>query len=251
MFDSTSSKKFPFEKDLSLNDIGFQEFQETIEDYESFISVLSHDFASPIRHIKEFSKLLRQSMQHLGEDQGLYFDYIEKSLKRLEQMQDALMQIMDITPSSYQKSDVSMQEILEETVKKIDFSDYKVNPVISCEPLPIIKASPDLMRTLMFHLIDNACRYSPDNGEQTVFIKAQDDNKHITFEVRDNGIGIDNEFTKVVFNVFRRLHNQDEYGGGIGAGLTICKKIVEAHGGKIWINSKLDKGSSVFFILGE
>ena len=106
-----------------------------------------------------------------------------------------------------------------------------------------------MIESLFSCLIDNACRYSPHNGQQEIFLKTYGQNNEIVFEIRDNGIGMDSEFCEVVFNMFRRLHNQDEYGGGVGAGLTLSKKIIEYHGGNIWIKSKLDVGTSIFFSL--
>lgn len=247
MLKSLKNKSLPSADNFSLNDIGFNELSETVEDYESFISVISHDFSASIRHIKEFSSLLKSSITTLEDDQGLYFSYIEKSLVRLDKMQSALMTLNDIQNKTHKVSNVDMQDMLQRVVKQLDFTNYKTEVEITCEPLPTIKAVPELMETLLFHLLDNACRYSPDNGKQTVFLRTFDHEGKTAFEVRDNGIGIDNEFCKNVFHIFRRLHAQGDFGDGIGAGLTIAKKIIDAHVGKIWIKSKLDHGTSVFF----
>lgn len=247
MLKPLKNKLLPSEDNLLLNDIGFDTLSETVEDYESFISIISHDFSASIRHIKEFSSLLKSSITTLEDDQGLYFSYIENSLVRLDKMQSALMTLNDIQNKTHKVSNVDMQDMLQRVVKQLDFTNYKTEVEITCEPLPTIKAVPELMETLLFHLLDNACRYSPDNGKQKLFLRNFEKDEQIIFEVRDNGIGIDNEFCKNVFHIFRRLHAQGDFGDGIGAGLTIAKKIVEAHDGQIWIKSKLDHGTSVFF----
>lgn len=102
---------------------------------------------------------------------------------------------------------------------------------------------------LFTQIIDNACRYGSNDGEQKVSIQSYERENEIVFEIKDDGIGIDSAFTEVVFNMFRRLHGQDAYGGGIGAGLTMAQKIIFYHQGNIWIKSKLHEGTSVLFSL--
>ena len=233
-------------QDVSLNDISFDEI---VKDYEDFVYIVSHDYGTSISHIEEFTTLLKNSISDMQDDQKLYINYIESSLDRIHLMQDALLELSNINTGHYKKEKVSAQKILEKVISKIDFDDYELNPVISCEPLPVIWGVPSMMENLFYCLIDNACRYSPHNGQQEIFLKGYEQNNEIIFEIKDNGIGIDSEFCEVVFNMFHRLHNQDEYGGGVGAGLTLSKKIIEYHGGNIWLKSQLDVGTSVLFSL--
>ena len=106
-----------------------------------------------------------------------------------------------------------------------------------------------MVQILFTQLIDNACRYGSRNGNQNVEIKSYERDEEIIFEISDNGIGIDSAFNEVVFNMFRRLHGQDDFGGGIGAGLTIAQKIIDHHKGRVWIKSKLGEGTTVLFSL--
>ena len=107
-----------------------------------------------------------------------------------------------------------------------------------------------MLRELYLNLIGNAMKYN-DKPEPWIEIGFQEENEEATYYVRDNGIGISSPFHEQVFKMFKRLHGRDEYGSGSGVGLTICRKIVERHGGRIWIESSPGKGATFFFTLGR
>lgn len=128
-------------------------------------------------------------------------------------------------------------------------------------PLPTLECDRTQVTELFTNLISNAIKYN-DNPEKWVeigFIESKIGNKNAkipyspypTFYVRDNGIGIPEQHQGKIFQIFRRLHAQDDYGGGSGAGLTIAKKIVEHHGGEIWVSSQPAEGSTFYFTLPE
>jgi light-regulated signal transduction histidine kinase (bacteriophytochrome) len=233
---------------ISLNDL---QFNNAVKDYESFVYIVSHDFNAPIRQISEFMRLLTDSLDDLGDDQILYVHFIKDALKRMFDMQSALLKLSRLTSNDYQFTAVDTQEIVRNIINQTETEteDYLTYPKITYTDLPIAYGVTTMLDTLFRTLIDNACRYGSENGEQKIHIKSYDRQDQTVFEITDNGIGIDAAFTEVVFDMFRRLHGQDDYGGGVGAGLTIAQKIIDYHQGNIWIKSKIGQGTTVLFSL--
>ncbi|MCH8327536.1 MAG: hypothetical protein IID15_03315 [Candidatus Marinimicrobia bacterium] len=120
--------------------------------------------------------------------------------------------------------------------------------------LPDVKCNGELVREVFFNLITNALKYNESENKvvEVGYIQDKDgDAKAYTFYVRDNGIGIPEKHIDSIFDIFKRLHGRDKFGGGTGAGLTIAKKIVERHGGEIWAESKLGEGTTFLFTLSN
>jgi light-regulated signal transduction histidine kinase (bacteriophytochrome) len=118
---------------------------------------------------------------------------------------------------------------------------------VTHDPLPIVKGDEVQIGQLFQNLIGNALKYR-NGGEPAIHIGCRRRAGDWMFLVRDNGIGIDPRFTEKIFAIFQRLHNREQY-SGTGIGLALCKRIVERHGGKIWVESEPGKGSTFFFTL--
>jgi signal transduction histidine kinase len=117
------------------------------------------------------------------------------------------------------------------------------------KPLPDVQGDPERITQLLANLVGNALKYNESLQAEVVVGAVQEDKgSMVTMFVRDNGMGIDPRYHEQIFRIFRRLHRRDEF-EGTGAGLAICKKIVEAHGGKLWVESALEQGSTFFFTL--
>jgi signal transduction histidine kinase len=136
------------------------------------------------------------------------------------------------------------EAVLKDLKKKIDSTDSMVN----ISGLPEVHADADSMKLLLTHLVDNALKFQQKDKRPYVEILAIKENQNIQFCVKDNGIGVDPRYHETIFEPFKRLNRADEF-PGTGIGLSICKKIIAAHGGKIWIESKEGLGSNFFFTL--
>lgn len=231
--------------DIVMKDISFKDIEK---EYEEFVYIVSHDLSAPLRHVKEFTRLLLSSIdKDLSPEQASYANFIDLSLRRLDVMQKALLRMSRINTRQAEFSLINMSDFVANRIENLDLSKCATNSSITVDPLPSIYADRKMIAVLIDSLIDNACRYGCVDGEQKVHISCKETDTDTVFEISDNGIGIDSQFYDVVFTMFRRLHNQDEYGGGVGAGLAISSKIIEHHKGHIFIQSELDQGTSVYF----
>ncbi len=166
----------------------------------------------------------------------------------MSEMQTALLTLSRLTSGQDKNEHIKMNSFVQNIINNIDMLSYDTQPNVQVEVLHNILGSKRMVEILFTHLIDNACRYGSVEGKQKVVIQSYERESEIIFEINDNGIGIDSSFCEVVFNMFRRLHGQDDYGGGVGAGLTIVRKIID-HKGRVWIKSKLGEGTTVLFSL--
>ena len=148
-------------------------------------------------------------------------------------------------------NDVDLNEVLSEVLELLEASrpDSRVEFRLP-RSLPTVRGDHVLLRELLLNLVGNAIKYN-NNPQPWIEIGFLEENDELIYYVRDNGMGISSVFHEQVFKMFKRLHGRHEYGGGSGAGLTICRKIVERHGGRIWIESSPGNGATFFFTLGR
>ena len=137
--------------------------------------------------------------------------------------------------------------VLDDTLKNLQAAIEESHARVTHDPLPVIMADQVQMGQLFQNLIGNAMKYR-DSKPPEIYLGCKQEGNHWLFWVRDNGIGIDPQYAERIFIIFQRLHGRTEY-RGTGIGLAICKKIVEHHGGKIWVESELGKGATFYFTI--
>lgn len=218
------------------------EIDRITENYNRFLSIISHDFKAPLRHTKEFTRLLIESIDgDLNEEQTQYIEFINHSLSRIDKMQAALLSLSRVVTNTETKEKISSKKLIEQIAQQIS---RKTD--ISYGDLPEITFKPKQFSTLFESIIKNAINYTPRDKKPTITITADKVDNNTIFKVKDNGIGINEHHYEDVFNMFRRLHAENDYGGGVGAGLTIAKTIIEQHGGKIWLESTEGNGTEFY-----
>lgn len=221
------------------------------KEYEDFAYIVSHDFSAPLRHIREFTKLILDSQKANLDGESLrYAEYLEKSLQKLEDMQQALLSFSRIGTRAVSLRAVSLQESLESVVQELE-SNSKYGPfTLQSEPLPTLVAEPNLIRVLFYNILDNALKFNKNKFvDRCIVINTKPDEDHWHFEITDNGIGIDVARYDEVFKMFRRLHG-DSY-PGMGIGLPIAQKIVRLHNGVISVATAVGGGTIVRFTLDK
>ena len=143
---------------------------------------------------------------------------------------------------------VDLEEALSDTLKDLEIRIEDCGATVTHEALPTVCADPVQMRQLLLNLIANGMKFQPPERKPAVNVSAEREGGEWRFGVRDNGIGIEPQYIKNLFQIFKRLHSLEEY-PGTGIGLAVCKKIVERHGGRIWVESALGHGSTFLFTL--
>jgi PAS domain S-box-containing protein len=221
------------------------------KELDEFTHVVSHDLQEPLRTLIAFSDFLMRDQGDKLDDAGKdYVRYLVEASKRLRSLIQDLLALSRAGKVTADFTTIDLVEIVE--VVKADLSELirsKNGELIAEMPLPDAWGDSDRIGQLVANLVTNAFKYN-QSPEPRIEIRADrdDDPRWLTISVKDNGIGIDPKFHARIFQLFRRLHTREEY-EGTGAGLAICQKIVQAHGGRIWIESEPGQGSTFRFTL--
>lgn len=158
-----------------------------------------------------------------------------------------LLEYSRVTTKGKPFSRVNLNETIEIVLKNLQFTITEFDASIVSDQLPEITADGTQMIQLFQNLISNALKFHSDSKPE-IMIKSEDKDREWFFSISDNGIGIDPQFYQRIFEIFQRLHDRTEY-SGTGIGLAICKKIIERHKGRIWVNSEAGKGTTFYFTL--
>lgn len=218
------------------------------KELEEFAYVSSHDLKEPLRMITSFLQLLKRKYEtELDEEANEFIDYAVEGAKRMDMVIEDLLDYSRIGRYNIKFECINTNDIIEQVKSNLRSSIEKSGAVITHGDLPNIYANSSQMVQLFQNLISNSIKYRGDEYPK-IEITAELFDDTYTFSVKDNGIGIDEKYLDKIFTIFQRLHTRSEY-DGTGIGLAISKKILHRHGGKIWAESELGKGTTFFFTL--
>lgn len=225
-----------------------QELENKNKELQQFAYVASHDLQEPLRTISNFSNLIAKKYHDQLDASGQQsMQFIQDATSRMSQLIKSLLDYSQLEKDiNFQPVDPSelINEITQDLGQRISDSNAEINT----GPLPEVHADRTLLRLLFQNLISNAIKFSKVGRTPKITLEATSVNGWYQFAISDNGIGIAEEHLQKVFNIFQRLHVRTEY-EGTGIGLSQCRKIIELHDGKIWVESKLEEGSTFYFIL--
>jgi PAS domain S-box-containing protein len=222
--------------------------ERTNKELEQFAYVASHDLQEPLRSIQNYSLILTDDYRgRLDSRADQYFDRIIQSAKRMKRLIQALLEFSRVGRSDRPAEPTDLMTVVREATTNLAAAIEESGAQVCVEPLPNVLSIRTNMLVLFQNLIGNAIKYRSDRPPE-VRISAVKNNDHWVISVSDTGLGIAPEHHERIFEIFQRLHTQKEY-PGTGIGLSICKKIVELHGGKIWVESEPNKGSTFKFTL--
>jgi PAS domain S-box-containing protein len=227
------------------------ELQRSNRELEQFAYVASHDLQAPLRAVAGFVQLLQEKYRgRLDADADEYIGHIVSATHSMRQLIQALLELGRIGKKDLDFRRVALQQVLDEARQRLQAVIEERAAVIHSEqPLPELVVDPVLAVQLLQNLLSNAIKFQP--GERpAVEIKARRGEGEWVVAVRDHGIGIDPKHFERIFRIFQRLHTADEYEGS-GVGLAICEKIVQLHGGRIWVESEAGKGSTFYFSIPD
>lgn len=225
-----------------------EELARSNKELEQFAYVASHDLQEPLRIITSYVQLLdKKYKDKLDADANDYINFTVDSAKRMRILINDLLTYSRVTTQPKFFGEIDCNEVLSAVLENLKTSIHETSAKIIFESLPLIHADYSQMLQLFQNLIFNAIKFRAKNKPK-IKIAVEDKNSHWQFSVSDNGIGIKKEYLEKIFIIFQRLHSQKEY-PGTGIGLSICKKIVEQYGGKIWAESELGKGTIFYFTI--
>ena len=228
--------------------------QRTNAELDSFAYIASHDLKEPLRGISNFATFLQRSADaKLTEEERGRIGTIIRLTRRMDDLTDALLQYSRVGRTDFVLETVDLNEVLQHTMVELESRLSEAGVVVHVpRPLPTVQTDRVRFGEIIVALITNAVKYNDrPAGERSVEIGWKAEAGRRVFYVRDNGIGIAPQHLDQVFQIFRRLHPRDEYGGGNGAGLTIARRTVERLGGRLWAESEgRGRGSTFLFSLG-
>ncbi|MDH5599597.1 MAG: PAS domain S-box protein, partial [Cyclobacteriaceae bacterium] len=225
---------------------------ETIEkqnqELEQFAFIASHDLQEPLRTITSFLSIIKEEYgSDFDEDLTTYLGFINKSALRMSTLIRDLFDLSQIGKKKEFKK-INLNSILKDIKKDLAQEIKEAGVEIKSQSLPKVMGIEKDIRLLIKNLVSNSVKYSGKKEKAEIKISYEEEDTHWKFKIEDNGIGINPRFFEKIFVIFQRLHTKDEY-PGTGIGLAQCKKVVEDHGGKIWVDSIVGIGSSFFFTL--
>ncbi len=225
-----------------------EELTRSNRDLEQFAYVASHDLQEPLRMITGYTQLLAKRYgDKLDQSANEYIDYAVRGAKRMQALIHDLLDYSRVGARGNEFAPVDCQAIVTETVRTLQPAIQESAATITYDSLPAVMGDADQLTQLFQNLIGNAMKYQ-DGKSPVIQVSCKREGGHWLFSVRDNGIGIDPQYANRIFVIFQRLHGRDKY-AGTGIGLAVCKKIVERHGGRIWVESELGKGATFYFTL--
>ncbi len=224
------------------------ELQRSNAELEQFAYVASHDLSEPLRMVINFTQLLAEEYQgQLDEEADQMIHFAVDGAKRMKALITDLLTFSRVSTRGDDFEKTDLNSVFKIALDNLHVLVQESGVDITVYHLPTVQVDAGQMLQLFQNLLSNAIKYRNKNSPK-VKIAVQEQQGHWLFSIEDNGIGLKQEHSERIFMIFQRLHTREEY-PGTGIGLAICKKIVERHEGKIWVEAELGKGATFFFTL--
>ena len=225
-----------------------EELARSNEELEQFAYVSSHDLQEPLRMITSYLQLLQRRYQGKIDDKAdKYIYFAVDGASRMQNLINDLLEFSRVTTRAREPEPTDSEFVLNQVLSNLEIYIKENKATVSHDSLPEVMADSTQLVQVFQNLIANGIKFHSEEAPK-IHISAEKKASEWVFSVQDNGIGIDPQYSEKIFEVFKRLHEKEEY-PGTGIGLAICKKIVERHGGRIWVESELGKGSTFYFTL--
>jgi two-component system sensor histidine kinase/response regulator len=225
-----------------------KELEFSNKELEAFSYSVSHDLRAPLRAVNGYAQILSEDYSpKLDEEGKRIIEAMKYNSTKMGALIDDLLGFSQLGRKEVQKSDIDMNELTKAVLNDINKTmTHKAE--IKIGSLHNLKADYRLFHHVIFNLVSNAVKYSSKKEYPLVEILSEDKNNEIVFSVKDNGAGFDMRFAHKLFGVFQRLHKTKDF-EGTGVGLAIVQRIINKHGGKIWVEAEVEKGATFYFVL--
>ncbi len=228
-----------------------QDLSTSNEKLKEFAHIVSHDLKEPLRTISGFVTLIQRELRRLGlndDDIKDYMAHVCRGTRQMEQLISDILSYSKLNIIDKPSETVSVETVIAEVKSVLTKAIYDSEAKIHIMELESVIGDRRLLTQLFQNLISNAIKYRSDSQTPVIEIGCEVEDGYVQFYVRDNGIGISEEYFSTVFQAFKRLHSRVNY-EGTGIGLAICKKIIDIHRGRIWIESEEGRGTTFYFTL--
>lgn len=224
------------------------ELARSNRDLEQFAYVASHDLQEPLRMVATYTQLLAERYRgKLDENADKYINYAVDGALRMQKLVQDLLAFSRVGRQGAALRSTDCNLVLRSALQNLEAAIQESGAVVKADQLPVLVVDSAQLTQVFQNLIGNGIKFRGE-APPTIQVNAEAQDKEWTFSVQDNGIGIAADQAENVFVIFRRLHTREEYAGN-GIGLSICKKIIEHHGGRIWVESEAGRGSTFRFTL--
>ncbi|MGB9980333.1 PAS domain S-box protein [Methanobacterium sp.] len=225
------------------------ELERSNTELESFAYITSHDLQEPLRNIASYAQLIeRRYKNKLDPDADEFIEFMVDGSRRMKQMIQGLLNYSRVGTRGKEFTEFESENALNYALGNLGTAISEINAEITYDELPVIFADESQIIQVFQNLIGNALKFRREGIKPKIHISAKKEDNEYVFSVNDNGIGLEEQYNDQIFEVFKRLHAMDEYQGA-GIGLAIVKRIIDRHGGRIWVKSKLGKGSAFYFTI--
>jgi PAS domain S-box-containing protein len=225
-----------------------EELARSNKDLEDFAYVASHDLQEPLRMVSSYAELIAERYQgQLDADADEFIVFITQGVARMQALIRDLLAYSRVTTRGRDIVPTDCEAVFNKSLENLRAAVLESGAVVVHDPLPVVPADPSQLAQVFQNLVGNSIKFRGE-AQPDVRVSARESADGWTFSVTDNGIGIDPQYAEIIFGLFQRLHTAQEY-SGTGIGLTLCQKIVERHGGRIWVESELGKGAAFHFTI--
>jgi light-regulated signal transduction histidine kinase (bacteriophytochrome) len=226
-----------------------EELARSNKDLEQFAYVASHDLQEPLRIVSGYLQLLeRRYRDKLDKDADEFIDFAVDGARRMQSLIIDLLAYSRVGTKGRTSAPTDAGAALHRALANLKTAITEADAVVSSGQLPTVTADPVQLAQVFQNLVGNAIKFCRTDRRPEIQVSAEPYDGRWRFSVKDNGIGIEPQYVERVFVIFQRLHTRDKY-PGTGIGLAICKKIVERHGGRIWVESTPGEGSTFYFTI--
>lgn len=221
--------------------------EDANSELRQFAYVVSHDLREPLRIITSFAQSLEKRYRNkLDKTADEYIDFIVDGTTRMQNLIDDILTYSRVGMRAVPFEPVDMEKVFQDAVANLKISIEETNAQITYDPPPVISGDPAQLAQVMQNLLSNAVKFHRQGVNPVIHVSAKQDMDEWVFSVRDNGIGIGHELFGRLFTLFQRLNPQDKYKGS-GVGLAVAKRVIQRHGGRIWVESQPGQGSTFYF----
>lgn len=239
--------------DISLRKARELELKRSNTELEQFAYIASHDLQEPLRMVSSYLQLLeKRNKGKLDSDSREFIGFAVDGAKRMKRLIEDLLTYSRVSTKGKPFMPVECEKAFESAVKNLEITIQEKNAKIIHDPLPDVMADEGQLVQVFQNLLGNAMKFCKDKKPE-IHVSAKkvaNNQQEWLFSVQDNGIGIAPEYFKKIFQIFQRLHTREEY-EGTGIGLAVCQKTIERHGGRIWVESEIEKGTTFLFTIPE